>query len=151
MESWASWEAKYCPVVNDATHYLELLRTRNLSFVYHFPLQVWIVDKYSIVSTERIELEQPRNDTNDTTNFVWPPLLAAALNSVCYSSNPNPPEPRIYVSQDQTLQSSVAYFNQVTTAYYDVLQNGPAQNVKQNLVRKIGYPGEKPSLSKLYE
>ena len=88
----------------------------------------------------------PVRDIN--INFVWPEIIAAALNSVVSEFNPHPPNPRMYSPTDVALTEAIVLFNIKSSMYYEEILKASTNVFLQSFIkRKIGYNGEILSIS----
>jgi len=144
--AWDSWAAKWAPLSNDATEYVQQLKRNGLP--YHIPLKNILLNANAIISDH----DKWKNDmcpvTDINIDFVWPEIIAAALNSVVSEFNPHPPNPRMYSPTDVALTEAIVLFNIKSSIFYDGVLKASTNNFLQSLIkRKIGYNGEIPAIS----
>ena len=144
---WDDWANKWAPTSNDSGQYVLQLKAKGLP--YHIPLKNIILNQNSIIIDHRnwsCQLDSARELIRP--DFVWPEVVAAALNSVVSEFNPNPPNPRIYSTTDESLVEDVLYFSTKTSVYYDITLKSYTIAALQTLIRrKVGYKGEVMSTS----
>lgn len=144
IESWVNWTDNYCPMNLTAEEYIAMKGWPNVpleaSFYSDFEVELPV---WSLAAAEMI-FEDPE--------FAFPPALAAAMPSVITRFNTHPPEPRIYVPNNESYQQILLRFDSRTETYYsskilshnlpylsDILRNRNISNAgnKTQLIQKI--------------
>jgi hypothetical protein len=101
--------------------------------------------EYKLESSRwQVEEEPPQSQ-----DFPWPEIIALSAHSVEHSLNPNPLDPRVYVSNNEAFIQAMTIFRRETDIYYGEvgLRRITNAQLKKLLGAKIQYDGQKQSTS----
>lgn len=139
--SWNRWQEHVAPLSNDATEYITRLQNSGIS--YHEPLKHILYDRAICLNGLEWEFKLDDIPRNANDGFEYPPVLAAAMNSVASEFNPHPGNPRVYSVNDQNLTASINRFRDSTQNYYRVvLEQCQVTKLQAMLKRKVEFSGE---------
>jgi hypothetical protein len=138
--SWDNWYNMWAPKTDDSKSYIESLKSKNIPF--HIPLKLIILNKDNYVKYPNWEGVAKVTVSNINPDFVWPEVIAAAMNSVLSDFNPNPRNPRLYSTTDADLTADINFFRERCNDYFNSLKTLTNNTLKIMLKRKIGYTGE---------
>jgi hypothetical protein len=102
-------------ISNSSDEYVE--RIKSLGLPYHIPLKTILLKRSVVLQTNWIRVITIANINPD---FVFPEVLAVAMNSVVSDFNPNAPDPRLYSTNDTALSDDMNIFHQKSSNYYEI-------------------------------
>jgi hypothetical protein len=140
-KSWDVWYDFWAPKNGDSFSYIHSMEQKGIP--YHIPLKLILLNKNNYINFPDWEnnFNVPNNDINP--DFVWPEVIAAAMNSVQSDFNLNLPNPRIYSTTDTDLTDVIHRFKEQCNEYYNTSLKSLNNNIlKIMLKRKVGYTGE---------
>jgi hypothetical protein len=137
--TWQKWDEEWAPKTSSATDYIAQMRSRGNLF--HIPLKRVLLDK--AVTMIIHDWSETDTITNINPDFKWPEVIAAAMNSVVSEFNLQPPNPRLYATNDIQLTDDIERFREKCNNYYDVYLYGLSNVALKILMkRKVGYSGQ---------
>jgi hypothetical protein len=141
-EEWKAWSILWRPMSDSADDYVRRLQQRRQ--VYHQPLKAMLYDPTKEIITHHWDFVAPLA-ANINPDFQWPPILAAAMNSVQSEFNTNLARPRLLTYTDPELLQCIADFKIVTVPYYESILTISKPKLLIILLRRIYFRGDVPS------
>ena len=135
---WDQWATKWAPDCDSSLLYINKIQANGQMF--HRPLKNILLNENTTVQNYDWNMRAPATLHDD---FKFPELLALATNSVVSTTNPHPPEPRIYSPTDEALALDVQKFLLLHDPYFVLhikTMSNPA--LISLLRRKVLYSGE---------
>ena len=145
IESWSRWSQLYRPLSNSVEEYLLQLKRNGIN--YHIPLKRYIATHIQTLTLDSTvswgNILKPNSVIN--TNFKWPEVMVASMNSVVTEFNRHPPQPRLYSITDNELLNDLNLFKEKSEYYYETIISGYLKERIINIIkRRISYTGEVP-------
>ena len=139
---WDKWVRIHVPVTPDVNAFVRHLVANGVS--YRVPLAHIILDRSTSIDKPGFSLGVVTCGTRVDPDFVWPALLAAAMNSVQSSFNLHPHEPRMYISSNDTDGGRLTAYKDKTLPYFAHLAERGVTNamLEETIKRLVDYRGE---------
>lgn len=150
--AWSAWAEIYIPHSDDedVEAYIDRLLDLGIN-IYKVPLQALLLNQEKILDSNRWEAVGGRLPTFDAGNsdFTWPDIIAVSTNSVEHSLNPNPQDPRLYITNNEAFVLIMSQYRGATEVHYGETGLRRVSNpiLKKLLLAKVQYDGQKPSTS----
>ena len=146
-DEWCKWHSTKAPRPEDegVNGYVNrILNVNKMANVIFIPLNVDLLNPGPIQNVNW-SITHNYSDLNDPT-FEWPDQLQAAMNSVTYTRNLNPPPPRLTTTSDQVLKDNVNTFKEKVAQFYNEIKSSSLKYLKDKLSNQVMYDGERTSL-----
>jgi hypothetical protein len=146
-DEWALWHLTKAPLPGDEGvdgYVHRILNVRCLANVIFIPIQIDLLNSGPIENVNW-RITHTYSDLHDP-NFVWPDQLQAAMNSVSYNRNLNPPPPRLSSTSDQILKENVNTFKEKVVQYYEEVKLKSLDYLKSKVSNQVKYDGERVAI-----
>ena len=96
------------------------LQLKHNGINYHIPLKRYIATHIQTLTLDSSVSwgNMLKSSSIINTNFKWPEVMVAAMNSVVTEFNRHPPQPRLYSVTDDELLNDITSFKEKTEYYY---------------------------------
>jgi len=147
---WDTWYTSTAPLTTDINvngYVNRILNMQHLANVVFIPLQADLLSDGPIQNVSWKTSHKYSDKHN--LSFEWPPELAAAMNSVTYTGNANPPLPRLLNEEDEVLKENVVRFKDRTSDFYTIMKSKQNNYLKEIVGTQVSLNGEQPSVAQM--
>jgi hypothetical protein len=135
-KSWDVWYDIWAPKNGDSINYVQSMERKGIPF--HIPLKLILLNKNNYIHFPDWENNCNAANSDINPDFVWPEVIAAAMNSVQSDFNPNPNNPRLYSTTDVDLTEVLNSFKERCSPHYNNLKSTTNNCLKIMLKRRVG-------------